>query len=119
MRIKLFNRDGASIYLYRNDEATPIEPNIYEWEITVDSRHNYVLEYCRYIGEFNVDKENNTTLWNYIEAIDPSGGPFLSLGDEFEFSKLNEEKEVIKMLGKIIKINSAKSIWISERTENK
>lgn len=110
MRIKLYNRDGASMYLYRNDESIPIEPNIYEWEITVDSKHKYILEYCRVIYEKGFDSN--------IVAIDPSGGPFISLGDEFEFLGLNEEKEVIKMLGKIVKINSAKSIWISENNNS-
>lgn len=95
MRIKLFNRDGASMYLYRNDDATPIESNIYEWEITVDSKHKYVLEHCRIIYEKGFDSD--------IIAIDPSGGPFLSVSDEF------------KDKYKIVKINSAKSIWISER----
>ena len=98
MRIKLFNRDRASMYLYRNDKAAPIEPNIYEWEITVDSKHKYVLEHCRFIYEKGFDSN--------VISIDPSGGPFLSLGDEFEDKY------------KIVKINSAKSIWISERNNN-
>ena len=98
MRIKLFNRDGASMYLYRNDEATPIEPNIYEWKITVDSKHKYVLEHCRFIYEKGFDSD--------IIAIDPSGGPFISLGDEFEGKY------------KIVKINSVNNIWISERNNN-
>ena len=113
MRIKLSNRDGASLYLYRNDNAEPIDSNIYEWELTVDSKHKYVLEYCRFIGAFSV--ENNKVNWSTIEEIDPSGGPFISLGDEFEFLKLNEEKEWIKMSGKIVKISSINNIWISER----
>ena len=44
--------------------------------------------------------------WDTIEAIDPSGGPFISLGDEFEDRY------------KIVKINSVKSIWISERNND-
>lgn len=103
MRIKLNNRDGASLYLYRNDEAEPIEPNIYEWKLTVDSKHKYILEFCRVIYQV----ENDTVNWDVIEAIDPSGGPMLSLGDEFE----NKYK--------IVKINSAKSIWLSERNNDK
>lgn len=106
MRIKLFNRCGANMYLYRNDDATPIEPNIYEWELTVDSRHNYVLEYCRYMGEYENTENLKHVKWLFIEAIDPSGGPFISVGDEFE----NKYK--------IVKINSTKSIWISERDNN-
>ena len=97
MKIKLHNRDRANMYLYRNDNATPIEPNIYEWKLTVDDKHEYVLKYCRYIMS-----ENNSD----IEAIDPSGGPFISLADE--------------LVGKykIVKINSINSIWISERDNN-
>lgn len=101
MKIQLYNRDGADLYLFRLDEAEPIEPNIYEWELCVDEKHSYVLEYCRFIGQF--DKNNG---WEVIEAIDPSGGPMLYLGDEF------------KKKYKIVKINSVKSIWISERNQN-
>lgn len=91
--IKLFNRDGADLRLVHLKE---IEPGITEWELQVDKKHNYVLEFCRYIGD------------NFLEpeAIDPSGGPMISLGDEFE----NKYK--------IVKINSVKSIWISERNNN-
>ena len=38
-----------------------------------------------------------------IEAVDPSGGPFISLGDEFEDKY------------KIIKIINPTTFWISER----
>ena len=91
--IKLFNRDKADLRLVHLKE---IEPGITEWELQVDKKHNYVLEFCRYIGD------------NFLEpeAIDPSGGPMISLGDEFE----NKYK--------IVKINSVKSIWISERNNN-
>ena len=97
MKIKLYNRDGAELYLYRNNNSEPIESNIYEWKLTIDNKHEYVLKYCRYImSENNLD----------IEAIDPSGGPFISLADEFA-GKF-----------KIVKINSINSIWISERNNN-
>ena len=91
--IKLFNRDKADLRLVHLKE---IEPGITEWELQVDKKHNYVLEFCRYIGD------------NFLEpeAIDPSGGPMISLGDEFE----NKYK--------IVKINSVKSIWISESNNN-
>lgn len=93
--IKLFNRDGADLRLVQKD-LKEIEPGITEWELQVDKKHNYVLEFCRYIGD------------NFLEpeAIDPSGGPMINLGDEFE----NKYK--------IVKINSVKSIWISERNNN-
>lgn len=94
-KIKLYNRDGADLYLVQK-HLKEIEPNITEWELQVDKKHEYVLEFCRYIGD------------NFLEpeAIDPSGGPMINLGDEFE----NKYK--------IVKINSVKSIWISERNNN-
>lgn len=58
MKINLFNRDGANLWL---------EPKI--WTLKVDDSHKYALEFMRLIG----DKE--------IEAVDPSGGPFISVGD--------------------------------------
>ena len=94
-KIKLFNRDGADLKLVQK-HLKEIEPHITEWELQVDEKHEYVLEFCRYIGD------------NFLEpeAIDPSGGPMINLGDEFEGKY------------KIVKINSVKSIWISERDNN-
>ena len=94
-KIKLFNRDGADLKLVQK-HLKEIEPHITEWELQVDEKHEYVLEFCRYIGD------------NFLEpeAIDPSGGPMINLGDEFEGKY------------KIVKINSVKSIWISERNNN-
>ena len=94
-KIKLFNRDGADLKLVQK-HLKEIEPHITEWELQVDEKHKYVLEFCRYIGD------------NFLEpeAIDPSGGPMINLGDEFEGKY------------KIVKINSVKSIWISERDNN-
>lgn len=93
--IKLFNRDNADLRLVQK-RLKEIEPGITEWELQTDKKHDYVLEFCRYIGD------------NFLEpeAIDPSGGPMINLGDEFE----NKYK--------IVKINSVKSIWISERNNN-
>ena len=93
--IKLFNRDGANLKLVQK-HLKEIEPHITEWELQVDEKHKYVLEFCRYIGD------------NFLEpeAIDPSGGPMINLGDEFEGKY------------KIVKINSINSIWISERNNN-
>lgn len=93
--IKLFNRDGADLKLVQK-HLKEIRPNITEWELQVDEKHEYVLEFCRYIGDSPLE----------LEAIDPSGGPMINMGDEFE----NKYK--------IVKINSVKSIWISERNNN-
>ena len=93
--IRLFNRDGADLRLVQK-HLKEIEPGITEWELQVDDKHKYVLEFCRYIGD------------NFLEpeAIDPSGGPMINLGDEFEGKY------------KIVKINSVKSLWLSERNNN-
>ena len=101
--IKLFNRDGADLKLVQK-HLKEIEPHITEWELQVDENHSYVLEFCRFIGEHQVD--GNKVNWNTIEAIDPSGGPMINLGDEFE----NKYK--------IVKINGVKSLWLSERNNN-
>ena len=94
-KIKLYNRDGADLSLVQK-HLKEIEPHITEWELQVDKKHRYVLEFCRYIGDNFLE----------LEAIDPSGGPMINLGDEFEGKY------------KIVKINSVKSIWISERNNN-
>ena len=101
--IKLFNRDGADLRLVQK-HLKEIEPHITEWELQVDKKHEYVLEFVRFIG--NYDEDKNSVDWSVIEAIDPSGGPFISLGDEFE----NKYK--------IVKINGVKSLWLSERNNN-
>jgi hypothetical protein len=66
------------------------------WYLDVDKEHEYVLNYCRLIGD------------NFLEpeAIDPSGGPMINLGDEFEGKY------------KIVKICSVNNIWISERNND-
>ena len=94
-KIKLYNRDGADLNLVQK-HLKEIEPHITEWELQVDDKHKYVLEFCRYIGD------------NFLEpeAIDPSGGPMISLGDEFE----NRYK--------IVKINGINNIWISDNGNN-
>ena len=93
--IKLFNRDGADLKLVQK-HLKEIEPHITEWKLQVDKKHNYVLEFCRYIGD------------NFLEpeAIDPSGGPMINLGDEFEGRY------------KIVKINNTNNIWISDNGNN-
>lgn len=101
--IKLFNRDGADLRLVQK-HLKEIEPHITEWELQVDKKHDYVLEFVRFIGNYNEGK--NSIDWNIVEAIDPSGGPMINLGDEFEGKY------------KIVKINSVKSLWLSERNNN-
>lgn len=94
-KIKLYNRDGADLWLENTGEQ--ITENITKWKLNVDDEHKYCLKYIRFIGNYPLE----------IEAIDPSGGPMINLGDEF------------KGKYKIVKINSTNSIWISERNNNK
>lgn len=92
-KIKLFNRDGANLYIALGKK---IAEYIYEGKLMVDKKHDYCLEYIRVIGNYP----------DNIEAVDPSGGPFISIGDEFEGNY------------KIIKIINATTFWISERNNN-
>lgn len=91
MKIKLFNRYGADLYIEKSEQQ--IEPNIYVWNLKVDKKHEYCLKYTRCIGNYHSD----------IEAVDPSGGPMINIGDEFQ----NKYK--------IVKIINSTTFWISER----
>ena len=91
-KIKLYNRDGADLWLENTGEQ--VAENIAIWKLCVDDKHKYCLKYIRIISSFE------------IEAIDPSGGPMLSVGDVFE----NKYE--------IVKINSINNIWIGERNNN-
>ena len=93
-KIKLYNRDGADLWLENTEEQ--VDKNISIWKLNVDNKHKYCLKYIRIIGNY----------LHEIEAIDPSGGPMINLGDEFEGKY------------KIVKINSANNIWISERNND-
>ena len=70
--IHLRNRDGATMWL----------ENIHDdiWKLKVDKDHEYCLQYMRCGGDFTFD-ENRKIHWNKIEMIDPSGGPYLEVGD--------------------------------------
>ena len=95
--IELFNRDRANLVLKKLEK---VEPNIFRWKLEVDDKHDYVLEYCRFIYQGDPNSNSN------IESIDPSGGPFISIGDEFE----NKYK--------IVRIYNTNNIWISERNND-
>lgn len=74
--IKLFNRDGANLRLVKMNDKNP---GI--WNLIVDKKHKYIFEYMRIIGKEGAKNMRNPSDW---DAIDPSGGPFISLGSEFE-----------------------------------
>lgn len=64
MEIKLFNRDGADLKMVSKDRKL--------WELKVDDAHKYILEYMR-CGLMDDGKT--------IDMIDPSGGPYLAIGN--------------------------------------
>ena len=90
--INLYNRDGATLNLIKNKKITS---DISEWIFNVDKAHEWVLEHCRVIGNPDIN----------IEAVDPAGGPFLSVGDI-----INKYQ--------IVKIVDCTTFWLSERNNN-
>ena len=93
MKIKLYNRDGATMWL---EKIKDLGNNLSQWKLKVDKEHEYCLEYLRVIGNFPTE----------IDAVDPSGGPFISVADEFEGKY------------KIIKIINPTTFEMSERNGN-
>lgn len=89
--ISLYNRDGAILTLTRGKK---VDTTTNEWYLTVDDDHKWVMEHCRIIGS-----PGN------IEAIDPSGGPFIAVGDMIRKYQ-------------IIKIVDCTTFWLSERNNN-
>ena len=90
MKIILYNRDRANLWLEKEDSDI--------WKLKVDQNHEYVLEYMRVIG------------YPEIEAIDPSGGPFISVGDILED---NEKRSY-----KIIEIINYTTLKLKEENGN-
>jgi len=78
-KIKLFNRDGATLWL----ENT--ENNI--WKLNVDEDHTWVLEHIRVIGNYPT----------HIIAVDPSGGPYIEIGSYLKDTKDNKYK-IVKII---------------------
>lgn len=93
MKINLYNRDGAELWL---EKIKDISEGVTEWRLYVDSKHLYCLNYMRCIGDF----------LNNIEAVDPSGGPMIGLGDIFE----NKYQ--------MFKIINPTTFWMRERNNN-
>ena len=81
MKICLFNRDGADLWL---EKIKKISEHEFEWRLYVDQKHLYCLQYIRCIGDYP----------DNLEAIDPSGGPMINLGDKFE----NGKYKIIKII---------------------
>lgn len=94
-KIYLYNRDGATMWLDRNGVESDL------WTLKVDDKHTYCLEYMRVIRD---GKDGP------IKAVDPSGGPFISIADEFE--------DVVHKQFKIIEIIDSLTFRMSERNNN-
>ena len=92
-RIQLYNRDGANLWIEKIED----ENDYSIWKLKIDKKHSYCLEFMRVLFD---EKDN-------IEAIDPSGGPFISINDTFTNNKY-----------KIIKIINSTTFWISESNNN-
>lgn len=92
-KIILPNRDGAKLWLEQFNNS--------EWRLTVDKKHLYCLEYLRVTGTLSNGKITD------IEAIDPSGGPYLSLGEILE----GEEDDYYE----IVKFINPTTLLLSER----
>lgn len=96
MKIHLYNRDGATLWL---EKLSNIENHISEWKLNADKESQYCLEYMRVIGNYP----------DNITAIDPSGGPFLAVGDYLDYFPKKY---------KIVKINQNLTLWLSEGNNN-
>jgi len=73
-KMKLHNRDGANLELVK---ISTRPDNSEVWKLKVDTDHDYVLQYIRIIGKEGASTMKSPNDW---EAIDPSGGPFISIG---------------------------------------
>lgn len=77
------NRDGAKIWL----------EHLYDNTYKLNTNKSFVLEYMRVIFD-NVPNDSPTYDFNWNDrkancnAIDPSGGPFISVGETFDGYKI-------------------------------
>ena len=78
-KIHLYNRDGANLKLVSEDGEL--------WTFDVDERHQYILDYCR------VGFEQNDP--NKYVMIDPSGVPYLEIGQRLD--KTHVINEIVKL----------------------
>lgn len=69
-----YNRDHAHLWI--DDDNN----------LCIDEKHKWCLEYMRCI----LDENDNKT----IIAIDPSGGPFISVGDKIEGHEITGFKSI-------------------------
>ena len=88
--IKLFNRDNANLCLISEDNKT--------WKFKVDANHEYILKYMR------IGYNDN----NIIDMIDPSGGPYLSIGQRLD--KTHIIKSIIEQNNELIIITEEKEV---------
>lgn len=87
-KIYLKNRDRAKLWLEQTDSDL--------WKLKVDPEHEYCIKYMRMGGDFEINSDHDVK-WNKIAMIDPSGGPYLEIGDKLK-DELKNEYEIIEML---------------------
>jgi hypothetical protein len=92
------NRDGAKLWFEQIDNS-----NIY----TIKTNKDFVLEYCRFIFEalpedsIEYDHIYNERKVKY-KSFDPSGGPFISVGDviceKYKLKRIFVENKMTKFI---------------------
>lgn len=95
MKIRLYNRDGAKMFLERVDNNV--------WKLTVDPEHDYCLKYMRCGGEFDIEEKDGKQIihWKSRQMIDPAGGPYLEVGDVIKDDN-NKEFKIIEILDDLL-----------------
>lgn len=83
--IKLYNRDRADLRLEQIDNSDL-------WKLTVDPEHEYCLKYMRCGGDFDIEEKDGKQIihWKSRKMIDPSGGPYIEVGDTIQGHKVLE-----------------------------
>lgn len=101
-KIKLNNRDHADLWLEQIN-------NTDWWQLKVDKKHEYCLKYMRMGGDFEIEKtpENSQYIkWTKVVMMDPSGGPYLEVGD------------ILDNKYKIVEMNADLQLKLSEEHNN-
>jgi len=74
-KINLNNRE-TSVWLQKIDDISETKA-LYKLE----AKEDYCLKYMQLGGDFTVDKETNKVIWEKVVMMDPSGGPYMKIGD--------------------------------------
>ena len=83
--LRLPNRDHAYLRLEQKEDSDI-------WELKVDPQHKYCLEYMRMGGDYEII--DSKISWKKITMLDPSGGPYMEVGDTL----MHEKYEIVEIL---------------------